>query len=135
MANETLTPLQKAACEAIWRRMTERQEPVGYVHVDPKEDRAKCKLSRQVAILPKEFLQNIVLPEILQYGGLPGGYTQRWAYETICMPRQESPPPLPENLEAPEIFRKDPPQPPLDTKIPEPVAGPASPKADEHTRS
>lgn len=81
-----LTVVQKAACEAIWRALQERNvDRTGLMLQRGMQDTLlRSKIQDFVQASPASILPRIVLPEITNYGALPGGYTVRWAKPIFC---------------------------------------------------
>lgn len=76
-----LSILQKAACEACWRGLQERDcDLTGqFLSKNTPDEIARARIVSYVTFLPLSVLPNLVLPEVTKFGGLRGGYASRWA--------------------------------------------------------
>ena len=72
--------IQKAACEAVWRALHERNvdRTNQCLTNQTPEPVARARIAEYVAILPHELLPRLITPEVTRYGPLRGGYTSRW---------------------------------------------------------
>jgi hypothetical protein len=76
-----LSILQKAACEACWRALWDRNVDTTGQNLtkDMPLRLVRDRISAFVEILPIAMLPRLVLPEIQRFGALRGGYSERWS--------------------------------------------------------